>query len=240
MKPDIFDSVCLEKILKNKKRPAPKTSEKRLLHVKRFIPAVLCLCYFQLSAEGFMDLANIFWLRESAFLVSRRPNSLVQNSKGAHGQEIVDLAVWTGGLNWGSELVLRILILYVLSARFSFIFFTKKNTGQNTGQNPGQNTGQFFGVAFGTFFSPCESMCGPLLCNCQRGIPQYHYGFPNIIFCFVNRSTRYVSPHPSIIVLGHRGSNAVIWRYDDWTQQRTWHANQTTCQTKQILKKNRP
>ena len=102
-------------------------------------------------------------------------------------------------LNWGSELVLRILILYVLSARFSFIFFTKKSTGQNTGQN----TGQCFGVAFWTFFSPCESMCGPLLCSCQRGIPKHHYGFPSIIFCFVTCSTRDVSPHPSTILLGH-------------------------------------
>ena len=74
------------------------------MHVKRFIPAVLCRYYFQLSAEGFMDLANIFWLRESAFLVSRRPNSLVQNSGRAYGREVGELGVRTGGLNWGSEL----------------------------------------------------------------------------------------------------------------------------------------
>ena len=56
--------------------------------------------------------------------------------------------VGTDARNWGSELVVRILVLYFRLGRFSFIFFTKKNTGQN----PGQNTGQFFGAPFGAVF----------------------------------------------------------------------------------------
>ena len=56
--------------------------------------------------------------------------------------------VGTDARNWGSELVVRILVLYVRVARFSIIFFTKKNTRQNLGEN----LGQFFGAPFGVFF----------------------------------------------------------------------------------------
>ena len=82
--------------------------------------------------------------------------------------------VGTDARNWGSELVLRILVLHFRFPKFSFIFFTKKNTGQNTGQNTGHVFGapfgacfhQFFGVPFGDFSSP--------------GTPSVSLGLPSV------------------------------------------------------------
>ena len=90
---------------------------------------------------------------------------------GVFGRTVM---VGTDARNWGSELVVRILVLYFRLGRFSFIFFTKKNTRQN----PRQNLGQFFGAPFGACFH--QFLGVPLGIFSSPGAPSVALGLPSI------------------------------------------------------------